>query len=110
MHKRNDELKALKNLFFKIEKAKFPDIPENELLANLIDNITDLDSYYAGLALTVSEGGKISLGDLYNIEELKKSLNSIQIQNEKDKKILEESKMYLETIDQIDRLLRKLSG
>ena len=106
---KNEELKELKSLYAKMQEFKFPKFPKNEILANWMDSIFELDPYYAGWALTVAEGGKISLRDLYDIKELKKYLNSIQIDNEEDLKILEECKCYLKILEQVDELLHKLS-
>ena len=70
--------------------------------------ITGLDSYYAGWALTVSEGGKISSQDFYNIDGLKKWLERIRCDYEEDKQILEECRSYLKIINQSDQILHKI--
>lgn len=104
---KNDDLIALKNLYFEMKKFKIPKSSKNEKLASWLENVIELDSHYAGYALTVSEGGGVSSKDLYNVENLKNSLNSIQVFDDEDKKIFEECKIYIKIINQIDSLLRK---
>jgi hypothetical protein len=106
---KKETLKVLKNLYFEMERLKIPQNIENEQLSKWIDNFNELDPYYAGLALTVAEGGKVLVKELYDLGELKKKLNSIQVYKEQDKEILEKCKSYLMTIEKIDCLLRELS-
>ena len=106
---KKEELQRLKNLYHELEKFKIPKCSKNEVLASWLDNVMELDAYYAGLALTASEGGKISSKDLYDIAKLKYSLNDIKSYSEEDKYILDECKSYLKIIEQIDFLLHDLS-
>ena len=107
MNKEEDR-KNLKDLYFEFKQMKLSHhFVKNTDLADWIDDIMVLDAYYAGLALTVAEGGKIALSDLYNIEAYENSLNSIQVNDEEVVKILKYCNLYLNKLNQIDKLLRK---
>jgi hypothetical protein len=108
MHRQEDR-KILKNLYFEMEKLKIPRNIDNQQLLNWTEHLIDLDPYYAGLALSVAEGDKVTLGELYDIESLRKSLNSIQINEEQDKEVFEICNYYLKIIEKIDGLLRKFA-
>jgi hypothetical protein len=102
--------KTLKNLYFEMTNLKIPRNIENEQLLNWMEEINELDPYYVGLALSVAEGEKVLLKELYDLEPLKKSLSFIQIDREGDKQILETFKSYLQIIEKIDFLLRKIAS
>lgn len=102
------DLQDLKNLFIQMSKLNMPPCSNNEALEAVAENIIELDAYYAGLALTVAEGGEISMKNLYNIDEIKNKLDQVKVDTLEDKKILEDCSVYLEIIDQINNLLIKL--
>lgn len=95
----------LKKLYSELKELKVPKFPKNEELGNWIEDLFEVDSYYAGLALSASEGEKISKKDLISIENLRQSLNSITVQNENDKKILKDCQIYFKKIEQLYQLL-----
>ncbi|MCE5318103.1 MAG: hypothetical protein LLG04_12190 [Parachlamydia sp.] len=108
---KNNDLNLLKNFYFEIERLNLPKFSvSNENLDQLVEKIVELDSYYAGLALTVSEGGVFEVKDLYNIKELFDLLQLIHPSSEEDRKILSDCQMFVNVIDQIDQLLRKVSA
>lgn len=106
---KSKDLEMLKNLYLQIKNLNTPNYSQNVDLETWIENLIELDAYYAGWALTVAEGGKISTHDLYDMDKFKKKLASIQVDNDEDEMILQECRAYLKIIDQIDHLLRKLS-
>jgi hypothetical protein len=105
---KNEERKILKNLYLEMRQMKIPAFPNNESISNFIENIIELDSYYAGLALTAVEGGRVLINDLYAMGELRNTLNSIQAYDDEDKKALDECGLYFKKIEEVDQLLRKL--
>ncbi len=96
----------LKQLYLELTKRRTTKNSENQELDTITYRINELDAYYAGLALTASEGGKISLKSLYDIEELVELLKKISTFNQEDILLLEECRSFLKTLSQIDAMLR----
>jgi len=106
---KTEDILQLTNLYSEIKEKKFPDFPNNETLSNWIVDLILLDSYYAGYASSVIGGSKISQKDLFDLKEYYKRLETLSVQSNEDKKILEECKEYLTTLKEIDFILRRLS-
>lgn len=102
-----EDKKKLKELYFDMMKMKLGTSCKNQELDDIIESICELDPYYAGLALTVSEGGKIHKKDLFDIESLKNKLNLIVIGDENDEAVLSQCCDFIRVINEIDSILRK---
>lgn len=104
----NEYKTKLKELYFKMCGMKISKSKNNRDLDELVEKIFELDFYYAGLALSVSEGGIVKKKDLYEISGLINIANSIVANNVVDEKVLTECKNFINTINEIDCTLRKL--
>lgn len=60
----------LKVLFNQLVKTPLPQFTDNEKLDNLIEDLIETDAYYAGLASSVINGGKIHKNELIKIPQL----------------------------------------
>ncbi len=106
--KNNDE-RILYKLYSTLLEMRTLPCSNQDQLEDLGNKIMELDAYYAGLALTASQGGKINLGHLYDIGELNRQLIGIQITNTEDEHILNCCQKYLDTFNQINLLLHSIS-
>ncbi len=70
----NIERRMLKNLFLELRDMKIPKFSQNDKVDDCVEQIIELDSYYAGLALSTSESKKPFKENLYDIRELKKKI------------------------------------
>ena len=107
--KKETGINHLKKMYEKLRAFKPPEFSDNEQLSNWIEAILEIDPYYAGLALTACEGGKISRQNLYNTKQLKKQLSLIPINNKEEERILDKCKEYISIIDEINTALEEMS-
>ncbi len=102
-------MKKLKDLYFKIKQLSPPPFSGNQLLSDVVETIIELDPYYAGLALTVSESGKVLSPELYKLDNLLSMLNKVELENEMDREIYNQCKVYLDCFSQINSLLKNFT-
>lgn len=104
---RDENIKKLKDLYGGMRQLKIPSFSSNQRLSDMVETIIELDPYYAGLALSVSEGSRISKSELCNLDEVLALFVEIEIQNEKDREIYGLCKIYLDYFSQINFILQK---
>lgn len=95
-----------KVLYYELKKAKTPKNAQSEVLEELIDSMQDLDAYYAGIALSTSEGAKIATTSLYDIDHLCEILEHIAQTENEDSALLLECRIFLKILKQINDLIK----
>lgn len=108
--KKADVCSELKNLYKKLENLKLPQFSDNRSLNEVVENIAELDPYYAGLALSVSEGGNVLLRDLYDIDALKEKISSVKVTSDKEYAITKEFIFFANTLERINNLLKIIAS
>ncbi len=110
MMKFDEEKRKLKSLHEKLKGLQFPKFSYINDLSNWIEELIEIDAYYAGLSLSISEGEKISKKDLFDLVQFRKKLNEIQphLKKQEDLTIAKNCYEYLDTIQSIDSILRKM--
>jgi hypothetical protein len=98
--------KRAKEIYLELLNLKTPNFSKNKNLNELEEKILEIDPHYAGLALTLSEGGHVALSDLYDVQQIKEQLNRIHLNNAEDEKNFELCKQYIDTVESLDTLLR----
>jgi len=97
MNKKNDILKWHENL-------RVPEYPQNDELANWVEDLYEIDPYYFGLAESLVRGGIIKAIDRSHFEKLENSLKNIKI-NKEDFPIYEQCVNYLASLKRVISLL-----
>lgn len=96
----------LKELFKILNTLKTPAFSENAEISGLVESIIELDPYYAGMASSVAEGGKINVKKLYNLEELKAQIEKTLPITKADLDIYNHCKEYCAVFCKIDDQLK----
>ena len=104
-----NEKRKLRELYSELGTLKIPQSTENEVLSSIIEKLLEMDSYYAGLALSAAGGTSIEKKQLYDINELKTKLRSISPLSSKDWEIYEVCKVFIDKLYEIDTILRYIS-
>lgn len=95
----------LKNLYEKHKKLRFPDFPENDKFSEWIEDLIEVDAYYAGLILSKLGGSKEKI-DKSHFIKLKSDLGQYaSIQS--DKGIYNQSFLYIESLSELIELANK---
>ncbi len=109
---RDIKRKKLRQLFEDLKALHFPKFSSNDEISNWIEELIEIDAYYAGLALSVAEGEKVVKYDLYDLVKMRKELELIQLKNKvnggENLKIILECYKYLDKIQEIDSILKEL--
>ncbi len=108
MHFENEK-RRLRELYRELGKLKILQSTDNEVLSSIIEKLLEMDSYYAGLALSAAEGTSIEKKQLYDIKELKNKLRSISPLSREDSEIYEVCKVFIDKLYEIDMTLRYIS-
>ena len=106
--KKDKELQILKVLYKNLEEFKIPLFPENEQLLELLIDIFELDSYYAGLASSVIAGENILDEKLYDISVIKNNIERILVRDSKDQQIQRQMLDYIKKIEDVDLWLKTI--
>jgi hypothetical protein len=96
-----------KEILEKHRSAKFPSFPDNDDFANWVEELTDLDGYYYGLATSLLAGEKKH----YNVnlfQEMKQRLYKFR-NLEADKEVYQECEKYLSSLENIVKLIHNKS-
>ncbi len=101
--------RLLKESFNDLSCTPFPKYKDSSQISDLLCSLAELDSYYAGWALTVANGGKISPRDLHNMEPIWSQYRAISPKNEMERKILSQCYDRLMIIDRINKYLIELT-
>lgn len=89
----------------KHRSAKFPSFPENDDFADWVEELTDLDGYYYGLATSLLAGEK----KRYNVnlfKEIKQKLYKFRYL-EDDKEVYRECEEYLSSLENIVKIIQR---
>jgi len=103
---RYKERALLENISIELEKLKMKNVPTNESIKNVTNTILSLESYYATLTRTASQGGKILPEELDDISELKRKINNITTNSAEEKNAIKECRLHIEKLEWADSLLR----
>lgn len=94
-----------KEILKKHKEVKFPSFPDNDDFANWVEELTDLDGYYYGLAASILEGEKKPY-DANLIQEMKQRLFKFRNLDD-DKEVYRECEEYLNSLETIVKLLEE---
>ncbi len=89
----------VEELFKKHQEIKLPDFPENDLLAEWVENLIELDMYYAGL-VSSQGGNRSSKIDSKELNELRQRLTQFK-HIKRDAEILVQCEEYLKSLEHL---------
>ena len=94
----------LADAFAALEALPPPSWPDNEELAEWLADLIEMDAFYAGIASTVLNHGRVE-HFLQELDTLAETLMSIRPRTELDKRSLEECRAYLEQLQEVREAL-----
>ena len=100
--------KQLELFYDDLKKCDFPKWSKNERLSNWIEELMEIDAYYAGLALSIAKWHNAVDVSEHDIIKLRQSLEVIQINTKKYLKIKNQCYEYIKKIEDIHRVLKQI--
>lgn len=111
--KLNEERTKLKKLYEELRELPLPKFSSQNEISNWIEDLIEIDAHYAGLSLSVAEGENPSSDCLCDLNKFRQALDLIKLKNtdesEVNFEIINNCYSYLDKIQNIDLLLKKIS-
>ena len=98
----------LETSFRELQMASFPDHPNSDDLSNWLLELSEVDSYIAGLATRVIAGENPRSISVASINSLEKALQVITVSEPSDLKILDDSREYFKKVRAVHEALIKV--
>lgn len=95
----------LKTLISKHQKLEFPEFPKDDGFADWVSELSEIDGYYIGIAVSLVNGEKTLVIDKTHIEKLENALQKFSDVNGEDFQIYQKCLLYIESLKRIVSLL-----
>ncbi|MDD4869890.1 MAG: hypothetical protein PHR77_04960 [Kiritimatiellae bacterium] len=92
---KNQDMNLIHKEYEKFNQLTFPEKPQDIRLLDWILDLAEMDGYYSGIAETVLASHRMEKIEAKGLNEKMAELDTFDLKEEKDKKILNECQIYI---------------